>query len=475
MPDPRRNNPRLIRYSIRSLRDECIALWNFLYHHWLLVLIVLLVIGWALNAFNPLPPSRISLGSGQENSTLEVIATQIANDMAAHGVEVDLVGSRGALGNLQLLEERRVDVALAQGGAPIAADADMLSLGSIGHQPLWLFLRETLPNDNLFDALDGQRVSIGLPGSGTRTIMESLLPLLNEQTLDRLELVAMNAGDSIAALRDGDIDAMFLLAGIESGNARQLLFDERIMIHDFTLADGLTRHLDFVESVVLPKGAIQLHPPRPERDVRMIATTTTLLIDKDLHPAIQHLLLRTVTQINMREPSFFARDNGFPAYTDPSVPLSDVAERHYSGSELPLARFLPFWLASLIDAIWFYIFAVIAIGYPLLLFAPRYRRMLFRLVTAQKYNQIREIELEWMRSGCSESSTERALDRLQALEAEVCKLWVPTGEAAVYRGLVNALIFAAQRIRESAPPPPILDNAPPPGLPRGRNLPPMDD
>jgi len=117
MPDPDRNNPRLIRYSIKSMRDECLALWNFLYHHWLLVLIMLLIIGWALNAFNPLPPSRISLGSGQQNSTLEVIATQIVNDIAAHGVEIDLVGSPGALGNLQLLEDRRVDVALAQGGA----------------------------------------------------------------------------------------------------------------------------------------------------------------------------------------------------------------------------------------------------------------------------------------------------------------------------------------------------------------------
>jgi len=347
----------------------------------------------------------------------------------------------------------------------MATGSEVLSLGSIGHQPLWLFLREPLSNDNLFDALDGQRVSIGLPGSGTRTIMEALLPLLDERTLDRLELVAMNARDSIAALRAGEIDAMFLLAGIESGNARELLFDERIIIHDFTFADGLTRHLDFVESVVLPKGAIQLHPPRPERDVRMIATTTTLLIDKNLHPAIQHLLLRTVAQINQREPSFFARGNGFPAYTDPSVPLSDVAERYYTGSELPLSRFLPFWLASLIDAIWFYVFAVIAIGYPLLLLAPRYRRMLFRLVTAQKYNQIRDIELEWMRSGCSAASQRLALDRLEALEAEVSKLWVPTGQAEVYRGLANALIFAAQRIRETAPPPPIIENVSPNHLP----------
>lgn len=452
MPDHQRNNPKLFEHLIESIRDECLALWNFFYHHWLLVVIVLVGIGWALNAFNPLPPSRITIASGQDNSTLEVIATRIANAMADHDVEIDLLGSRGALGNLQLLEKRRVDIALAQGGAPVTGDSDVLSLGSIGHQPLWLFLREPLPNDNLFDALDGQRVSIGLPGSGTRTIMESLLPLLNEQTLDQLELLGMNAGDSIEALRAGEIDAMFLLAGIESGNARELLFDERITIHDFSFAEGLTRHLDFVESVVLPKGAIQLHPPRPDRDVRMIATTTTLLIDKDLHPAIQHLLLRTVAQMNQREPAFFARENGFPAYTDPSIPLSDVAERYYSGSELPLARFLPFWLASLIDAIWFYVFAVIAIGYPLLLFAPRYRRMLFRLVAAKKYNQIRDIELEWMLSDCSPASQRLALDRLQALEADVNKLWVPSGNAATYRSLANALIFATQRIRDTPPP-----------------------
>lgn len=447
MPDLHRNNPKLISYTLDSIRDEFHALWNFLFHHWFLALTVVLVIGWALNAFNPLPPSRISLASGQENSTLEVIATRVANEMATHGVEVDLVGSRGALGNLQLLEERRVSVALAQGGAPMADGSEILSLGSIGHQPLWLFLREPLQTDSLFDGLDGQRVSIGLPGSGTRTIMEALLPLLDDRTLDRLELVAMNAGDSIEALRAGDIDAMFLLAGIESGNARELLFDERITIHDFSLADGLTRHLDFVESVVLPKGAIQLNPPRPERDVRMIATTTTLLIDKDLHPAIQHLLLRTVAQINQREAAFFTRSNGFPAYTDPSVPLSDVAERYYSGSELPLARFLPFWLASLIDAIWFYVFAAVAIGYPLLVSAPRYRRMLFRLVAAQKYAKMQEIERAWLTSKQDETARDHALDQLLALEQELAALWVPTGQKSVYGALSSSLILAAQRIR----------------------------
>jgi len=449
MPDPKRNNPRLIPHIADSIRDELLALLNFLHHQWFIVLGGVLVVAWALVTFNPMPPTQITLASGQENSTLEVIASQLAAEMMNHGVTTTLTGSRGALENLQLLEQGAVAVALAQGGAPIDPSAGLLSLGSVGYQPLWLFLREPLGNDDLFTGLDGQRISIGLPGSGTRTIMEVVLDLLDAETRARYHWVEMNAGESIQALREGRIDAMFLLAGVESGNAQALLQDPSIVIHDFTLAAGLTHHLDFTEQVLLPKGAIAVHPPRPDRDVRMIATTTTLLISSDLHPAIQHLLLTASARLHQQQPSFFVRAGGFPAYVDPSLPLSEVAERYYAGSQPPFARFLPFWLANLIDAVWFYVLAAIAIGYPLLRLTPTYRVIMFRLIAAQYYNKIRRIEQQWLLSDGAEELRRDSLDKLHAMERDMLQIWVPTGLKSHYGNLRSALILAIERLRRA--------------------------
>jgi TRAP-type uncharacterized transport system substrate-binding protein len=449
MPDPKHNNPRLIPHLIDCVRDELLALVNFLYHQWFIVVAVVALVAWGLVTFNPMPPSRITLASGQENSTLEVVATRLAGQMTGHGVTTTLVGSRGALGNLQLLEEGAVEVALSQGGAPVDRSSGLLSLGSIGYQPLWLFLREPLGDGDLFAGLDGKRISVGLPGSGTRTIMDVMIALLDAGTRARYQWVELNAGESIQALREGRIDAMFLLAGIESGNAQALLQDPSIVIHDFTLAAGLTHHLDFTEQVILPKGAIAVHPPRPDRDIRMIATSTTLLIRPGVHPAIQHLLLTASTRLHQEEPSFFTRAGGFPAYTDPSLPLSEVAERYYAGSELPFARFLPFWLASLIDAVWFYVLAGIAIGYPLLRLMPAYRGVMFRLVAAQYYNRIRRLEQQWLMSGLTEDARLAALNTLRAMEHDVARIWVPTGFKAQYGSLRSALILAIERLRSA--------------------------
>lgn len=447
MLDPKTNNPRPFRYLLLSMVDELQAIGNFLYHQWFLVIVLIGLLVWAIVQFNPLPPQHVRLASGQSHSTLEVIAGRYQLALAREGIEVSLLGSRGALGNLQRLIDGEVDIALSQGGAPLSQTEGLHSLGSIGYQPLWLFLREPLGEQNFITGLVGQRVSIGLPGSGTRTIIDRMLPLLDAETLAQYQWVERDARDSIEALLSGEIDAMFLLAGIESGNAQALLQHPDVVMHDFQLAAGLTRHLDFVEVITLPKGSIQLHPPRPAQDVRMIATTTTLVVRSDLHPAIQQLLLQSSARLAQQEPDFFARDGGFPAYVDKALPLSEAAERFYAGSRLPFERFLPFWLASLIDAFWFWVIAVLAVGYPLLRLTPTYRKTVFDLVAAQRYRQLRSLQSRWLTAVNTLEQAELRQELL-GLQQDILRIWVPRGRVAQYAALSNAVILFGLKMDE---------------------------
>src|SRR5262249_40479514 len=51
------------------------------------------------------------------------------------------------------------------------------------------------------------------------------------------------------------------------------------------------RALSFLHKVVVPRDATDLANDRPPIDITMIATKASLVVRRDLHPAIQYLLL----------------------------------------------------------------------------------------------------------------------------------------------------------------------------------------
>ena len=98
------------------------------------------------------------------------------------------------------------------------------SLGSISLQPLWLFYRgeEVANTENLKKFLTTRRTSLNLTGSGTRILTDTILKLHKIEPKSS-NYVSMSSRESIDALKDSKIDAMFLVAGVESKNLRELL------------------------------------------------------------------------------------------------------------------------------------------------------------------------------------------------------------------------------------------------------------
>ena len=195
--------PKIEKYFLISMRDEISALLHFLKHQWYIVAVVVSLGVFAVSVYNPLPPSRIRIASGQVNSTFEVIAKRYQTILAKGGVEVELVTTRGAIENLRALRDGSVDIALSQGGVTLSDASDIVSLGSIGYLPLWYFHRgEPLGGANIFEVSRGKRISIGLEGSGTRIVADSILNLIPPDVRSALILVELTAGDSIDALRN---------------------------------------------------------------------------------------------------------------------------------------------------------------------------------------------------------------------------------------------------------------------------------
>ena len=93
----------------------------------------------------PPPPDRIVMATGEPDGAYARLADRYAAILARNGITLDLLPSAGSVENLELLQAATADIGFVQSGlAGQLASEDVVALGSMYLEPLWLFLREGL-------------------------------------------------------------------------------------------------------------------------------------------------------------------------------------------------------------------------------------------------------------------------------------------------------------------------------------------
>lgn len=438
---PKKTLPKVSRNYREIIADELLAFWSSLVSNWMFILPTLLVVVALVHLIRPMPPSTVRIATGQPNSTSDVIGQQFRAAFAKHHVKLELIPSSGAQENIQLIETGQVDAAFSQGGIDLGSQGGVLrSLGSIAYQPLWLFYRgPEAKQQDLNHFLKDRTVSLNINGSGTRVLAEQILKA-HEINIDTPRFVTMNSNDSRKALHAGEIDAMFVVAGMESRNVLDLLETPGIHVFDFNLADAYARRFKYLDAIVLPRGALDLSPISPGSNINLLATTIDILATDQLHPAIQLLFLDAARNFDEKRTTFFSMDGKFPVYMDTRIPESDVARRFFKEGTPFLWGYAPYWVASLFDEIWFYLLAFGAIAIPAISFLPNYRKTHAELSIEECYSVLRGIESEILQAGSvTDYDYREILQRLDALKLRVRSLWIPTGNRQFYYDLRAAV------------------------------------
>ena len=168
----------------------------------------------AFNFVEPPPPGRIVIATAGKSGAYFAFAERYRAILPEQGIELVVRESSGSVENVALLDDAAsgVDIGFVQSGTgDAAASPRLMSLASLYYEPIWLFTRPNLPGADRLSALAGKRIAVGPEGSGTRAVARLLLSevgLNGEQTLSALG--GRRAG---AALRRGEIDAAFIVAG----------------------------------------------------------------------------------------------------------------------------------------------------------------------------------------------------------------------------------------------------------------------
>lgn len=405
--------------------------------------VCLLLVGTVYCFVKSAPPNTIIITSGPEGSMFQTNALKYVRILARHGVTVKVLPSQGSLENLQRLSDPSfaVDVGFVLGGITNDASPNLVSLGSISHQPLLIFYRGA--PIVLLSELAGKQLVIGPTGSGTRSIALSLLQANGITTNGPTTLLDWEPGKSGKALLEGTVDAVFLMGEAASpAILRQLLRAPGIQLYSFTQAAAYTRRYSFLNVLQLPQGAIDLGSNLPPHDVSLVGPTVELVARDNLHPALSDLMLEAAREIHGRA-TMLQQKGEFPAPLEHDFRISEDAARFYKSGKKFFYRYLPFWLASLASRIVVVIVPMIVILIPIARSIPAFYRWRVRARIFRWYRSLLAVEKQLV----SESNPDKRaqlINRLEEIENTVNKMRVPTFYADLFYGLRSHIDLVRQ-------------------------------
>lgn len=436
-------------------RNRLLPLREWLWSAAPVLLLALALLWGAYLWLNPVPPQRVTLATGPEQSAYAAFGERYARALAAEGITVTLLPSEGSRDNLRLLREGKADFAFVQGGSDprasgnaAADDEALLSLGSLFVEPIWLFYREDAARRHKTDGLlanltelAGLRVNVGTEGSGVPALMAQLFAL-NHLEASQLTLSHLPQTPATVAFLDGTLDALVFASAPEAPMVQMLLQTPGVRLMDFAQSAAYARRLSFLTPVVLPRGVVDLAADVPPQDVRLVAVTTTLLAREDTHPALLQLFTLAARTLHGGA-GWFNAAREYPNLAHTPWPVAREAERTLQGGAPLLQRYLPFAWANLVERMWLALGLILAIVLPLSRVLPPLYDLRIRSRVFRWYGRLRELEHAVAAGRTDAASAREALD---ALERQVQNIAVPLSHADALYALREHIRLVRSRL-----------------------------
>lgn len=427
-----------------------------------LAIAALLLFG-IVHFLKPLPPTTLRIATGGPRGTYTQYAEHYRATFAHAGIKLEIRNTSGVNENLALLRDPHhpVDAAMMQDGFADPDTPGILSAGAIGYEPIWIFYRGTGVWTRLSD-LAGKTINVGYWGGGAQTFAIELLReaglTYNSESFSppghNVHLTTLTGPDALEALRSGRIDAVITLGEPGSSNIQALFHTPGIHVMDIEQAAAISRHRPFLHRLVIPRGGIDLNGDLPAHDVQTIATTSVVYVREDLHPALVTLLSQAMAQTHQNATVLNAKHE-FPADLDESVAPHPGAIRFMKNGAPLLMRYLPFWLATLLDRTFVVVVPLLALLIPLSRLLPQIYNWRIRRKLDRWYAELKFLEAELDRD---DASTDRniLLDRTAWIEQQLAQLRIPlafSNQLYILREHLELVRRRVLRVTRDAKPP----------------------
>jgi TRAP transporter TAXI family solute receptor len=366
---------------------------------------------------DPPPPKVVRISAGAKTGAYYQYAQRYAQAMKKEGITLEVLESSGSVENLARIGDPNsgVHFAFVQSGIADASGTDKLeSLASVAFEPVWVLSRADSKLSRLTE-LKSKRVAIGVKGSGTQPVALELLGAngVKEEALLR----PISAAEGVAALAKNELDAVMMIAAPNAPLIEQALAGGAHVM-EFDQADAYARRYPWLAKVVLPKGSASFEKNYPPNDITLIAASANLVSRTDAHRAIAFLLLDVASEVHAAAgPLHNAKQ--FPNEQNLQFNQSEESKRFFKTGRPVLQRYLPFWLANLIERLLVSIVPVLAIGIPLIKIIPAFFDYREKAAVLLLYDEADKLDRD-VTAGALESGVMKA--QLEDIEARLSKL-----------------------------------------------------
>jgi TRAP-type uncharacterized transport system substrate-binding protein len=391
------------------------------------------------------PPRAVTMVTGPAGGSAALLGERYRALLAKSGVELVLVPTAGDAENLDRLRDPAsgVSAGFLIAGLPGAKEQTGIeSLGTIGFEPLWFFENST-GRRLARSGLDRSRVSLDLPGSGTRALAGGIMALngLDPQSYVALALAPAEAAERLVR---GELDVVVVVADWDAPVVRRLVAAPEISLFSFPRADALVALNPNLTKLILPAGVGDLAANRPPEDVVLVAPKASLVVRGELHDAVQYLLLDAASKLHGR-PGIFHRVGTFPAPEAIDFQLSEEAVRFYRSGRPFLQRYLPFWAAVRLERLLLFLVPVFGLLLPISRgVAGAFRSFVEKRVTTL-YAELSALEASTEPVPVGEARAE-LVHRLDALERRASRLRIPLQFSPLRYTLMDHIRLVRERL-----------------------------
>lgn len=364
----------------------------------------------------PSPKKEITIATGSIHGQYYQTALKYKELLEKEKVKVNIVNTSGSIENIKLLDENKVDIAFVQNGTiKDKENKNLETLASIYYEPLWIFYKNELNEINYIQDLKNKKISIGETGSGTKDLSLDILRIngINEDNTKLLNFDSKKAKDELIK---GSIDAIFLVTSPSSSIINELLSNKNIKLMSFKRAIAYSKKFNFLNSITLHEGTIDLYKNMPYENKDLLATTATLVAHKDFSDELIRILLKKVKEVHSSK-TLLTQENEFPNILNLDSNLNEEANRYFTYGDTWLEKIFPYWIASNVDRLKILLIPLLTLMIPLLKGVFPLYRWSIRSKIYKWYDEVQELDLSL--DGCNKEQLKDKLQELENLKREI--------------------------------------------------------
>ena len=380
----------------------------------------------------PAPPRSLTIATGSQDGAYLAFGKQLKAQLAENDVTLTVVETNGSIDNLERLDKGEVEVAFMQSGLTQPSDyPDLESLGAMYFEPFWVFTQDDQPISRLSE-LAGQRISAGGAGSGSHIVARRLFAS-NGLSEEQLEFVDVSGMTAVEALETGQVDAVISVASVTAPMIQALLLSDSAKLASLDRAPAYARRELWLRHLSMPEGVVDLEKNIPALNVNLLAVNATLVANEDLHPALRDLLLQAAETV-FSGATVISAFNEFPKAQGSEFKPSSDAVRFYEFGPPLLQRYLPFWIANLVDRLKLLALPLLALLIPLSRMLPPVYRWSVRKKIYRWYEEVQDLD-QSATDNTGIDNQKQCLAELLRIENDVRDVEVPLGYAHELYGL----------------------------------------